>query len=401
MKRVVVTGIMIFSFLLIGTLIGIFYAKGYRIVPNNGSPMVEGTGLLVLTSKPDAAKVFVNNQIATATNNTINLTPGDYEIKIVKDGYFAWNKKITIKKEVVSRADALLFPTALKLESTTSTGAQNPVLDSTETLIAYTVSSASAQKNGIYVLDMNSKPILNIGGASTQIADNSFVDFSNALLEFSPDGTQLLATVSLGINPATYFLSTKGFSDRFQDVTETILQIKNTWEKQKAEKIKKLIDDQNNKLTDLINENYQNPTFSLEQDTVLYEASRSANIPILITPRVIGTDSTPEERNIQKGNLYVYDIKEDRNYLIFDRSQLRKDENMPRFTWYPDSRHLVFVKDRKINVTEYDGGNVTTVYAGPFVDDFVFPWNDGNSLVILTNLNIDEAPINLYRLILK
>ncbi|OGH10646.1 MAG: hypothetical protein A2857_01835 [Candidatus Levybacteria bacterium RIFCSPHIGHO2_01_FULL_36_15] len=401
MKRVVVTGIMIFSFLLIGTLIGIFYAKGYRIVPNNGSPMVEGTGLLVLTSKPDAAKVFVNNQIATATNNTINLTPGDYEIKIVKDGYFAWNKKITIKKEVVSRADALLFPTAPKLESTTSTGAQNPVLDSTETLIAYTVSSASAQKNGIYVLDMNSKPILNIGGASTQIADNSFVDFSNALLEFSPDGTQLLATVSLGINPATYLLSTKGFSDRFQDVTETILQIKNTWEKQKAEKIKKLIDDQNNKLTDLINENFQNPTFSLEQDTVLYEASRSANIPILITPRVIGTDSTPEERNIQKGNLYVYDIKEDRNYLIFDRSQLRKDENMPRFTWYPDSRHLVFVKDRKINVTEYDGGNVTTVYAGPFVDDFVFPWNDGNSLVILTNLNIDEAPINLYRLILK
>ena len=128
MKRVVVTGIMIFSFLLIGTLIGIFYAKGYRIVPNNGSPMVEGTGLLVLTSKPDAAKVFVNNQIATATNNTINLTPGDYEIKIVKDGYFAWNKKITIKKEVVSRADALLFPTAPKLESTTSTPAPNPFL---------------------------------------------------------------------------------------------------------------------------------------------------------------------------------------------------------------------------------------------------------------------------------
>jgi hypothetical protein len=41
-------------------------------------------------------------------------------------------------------------------------------------------------------------------------------------------------------------------------------------------------------------------------------------LPIIINPRLIGTDSTAEVRNIQKGSIYVYDIKEDRNYKIIE-----------------------------------------------------------------------------------
>lgn len=401
MKRVIVTGIIIIAFLIIGTGIAIFYARGYRIVPKNGSASVAGTGLLVLTSKPDAAKVYINDQISTATNSTISLSPGDYDVKIVKDGYFAWDKKITIKKEVVSRADALLFPVAPVLESITTTGAQNPILDSTGSLIAYTVSSASAQYNGIYVLDMNSKPILNIGGASLQIADESSIDFTNAILEFSPDGSNILATVPVGPTSVSYLLSAKSFNNSYQDVTPTVSQLRQTWEKQKEEKINKLIVDQPNKLKNLINQDFKNPSFSLEQDKILYEASISATMPVLINPRIIGADPTPEDRNIKQGNIYVYDIKEDRNYLIFDKSTLLGDKNPPKFIWHPDSSHLIFIKDRKINITEYDGQNTTNVYSGPFIDNFVFPWIDGNSIVILTSLNSDQAPVNLYKIILK
>ena len=69
--------------------------------------------------------------------------------------------------------------------------------------------------------------------------------------------------------------------------------------------------------------------------------------------------------------------------------------------WYPDSKHLVYVHDGKIDMMEYDAGNQTTVYAGPFVDDYVFPWPDATKLVILTNLGNPTIAPNLYTLGLK
>src|SRR5437867_3532603 len=131
MKRALFTSIIILMFLAIGTTLAILYAKGYRITSENKSTAIEGTGLLVATSRPDGAKVLVNGELKTATNNTINLYPGNYEVKIEKDGYFPWKKTITIKKEEVSRADALLFATNPNLETITSLGALHPILDPT------------------------------------------------------------------------------------------------------------------------------------------------------------------------------------------------------------------------------------------------------------------------------
>ena len=69
--------------------------------------------------------------------------------------------------------------------------------------------------------------------------------------------------------------------------------------------------------------------------------------------------------------------------------------------FYPDSKHLVHVFDGKIDIMEYDAQNRTTVYAGPFVDGFVFPWPDATKLVILTNLGNPNITPNLYTIGLK
>src|SRR3989344_5322587 len=102
MKRVVLTTLLVATVLLTGTAIAIFYARGYRLSPENGKTFVAGTGLLVATSTPDGAKVLVNGKLLTATNNTINLPPGSYNVKIAKDGYFPWKKEIIVEKEIVS-----------------------------------------------------------------------------------------------------------------------------------------------------------------------------------------------------------------------------------------------------------------------------------------------------------
>src|ERR1035437_11032395 len=158
MKKQIIIPALIILFLLIGTVFVVLIGKGYFVNFNGNGPVLSGTGLLVATSAPDGAQVLINGHLTTATDNTINLAPGDYDIKIFKEGYFPWEKKITVKKEVVSKADALLYPTAPQLTSITSVGVLNPVIDPSLSKIAYAVASQSAVKKGIYVLDMRVRP---------------------------------------------------------------------------------------------------------------------------------------------------------------------------------------------------------------------------------------------------
>jgi len=84
------------------------YAKGYRINLQNGISL-KATGILSTTSKPKAASVYINDHLLTATDDTINLPPGEYEIKIAKDGYNTWQKRVNLKKENVYQTDTHLF----------------------------------------------------------------------------------------------------------------------------------------------------------------------------------------------------------------------------------------------------------------------------------------------------
>ncbi len=390
--------------MLTATAFVVFYGRGYRFDFGRGVPSLSGTGLLVATSSPDGAQVFVNDHLTTATANTINLAPGTYEVKIVKEGYLPWQKTLIIKNEVVTKADALLFPTAPKLESITNIGVQSPVLDPSRTKIAYTVASQSAAKNGIYILDTTVRPILTLQSSSSQIINDTINTFSKAKLQWSPDGSQLLAGIQGTLSTTTYLLKTNEFNQNPQDVTETMESVNAAWNKQKTDKEKSLTDSLPKPLKAIVLSDFRVIEWSPDETKILYVASISAELPLIITPRLIGTDSTPEVRNIRKGSLYAYDIKEDRNYKIAD--SLPNSDNLNLYSpspimWFPDSKHLIYNRSNKIDIMEYDAGNQTTIYAGPFVDSYVFPWSDGSRVVILTDLgNLNTAP-NLYTVGLK
>lgn len=386
-----------FLFLVVGTIAVILYGKGYNFSFGDGKIGILVTGLFAATSQPDGAGIYVNNHLTSATNNTISLSPGSYDIKIVKSGYFPWEKKIKIEKEVVSTAYALLLPTAPKLENITDTGVSNPVIDPSRTKIAYTVSSFdTSRKNGVYILDMSLRPILTLQSASTQIVDDTLDTFSKALLSWSPDTKELIATISAEPNTATTYLLKTSFNQNPQDVTETLVNINALWNKQKENQEKSQIFGLKLKLKNLIKENFKILSWSGDETKILYTPANAANLPEIINPPLIGTNSTPEDRLINKGAVYVYDIKEDKNFKILDSMP----ENVP-LTWFTDSKHLTYVNDKKISIMEYDGQNKTTVYAGPFIDDYVFAWPDGSKILILTDLgNLTIAP-NLYTIGLK
>jgi dipeptidyl aminopeptidase/acylaminoacyl peptidase len=377
------------------TSVVILYGKGYRVGFQTGKVELKGTGLLVAKSVPDAAQVFINGHLTTATNNTINLSPSTYEVRIFKDGYFEWKKKVIVEAEVVSRAEALLVPSAPKLENITDLGVAGPVADPSFTKLAFAVASQSAKKNGVYVIDMSVRPILTLQNALTQIADDSNNLFSTARLSWSPDGKQLLATVSGELeNQTTYLLNGGDLNAEPEDVSETLDNVSATWQKLNQNNEKAMINAQSKPVRDLIKK-FKILSWAPDENKILYVASESATLPVVIKPRLIGVNPTAEARDIEEGQHYVYDIKEDRNYKL--DSGLFNDA----YAWFPDSKHITYIKDKKVSLVEYDGLNDTVVYAGPFVDGYVFPWPDGSKIVILTNLGNSSVLPNLYTISLK
>lgn len=398
MKRQLVISLAILLFLGIGTTIAILYGKGYRIDFTGTKGILKGTGLLVATSTPDGAQVFVNDHLTTATNNTINLAPGSYKIKIFKDGYFPWEKTIDVQEEVVSKAEALLFPTTPKLESITETGAINPVIDPSFTKIAYIVSSQSARLNGVYVLDMGNRSLLSLSNGVTQIADDTVVNFDNATLSWSPNGKQLLATVPVNTTRSTtYLLDATTMNSNPQDVTETLTSVNDSWHTTATEKQTAQLNTLRPDLKAFAISHMNDLQWSPDETKFFYIASESGELSQIITPKVIGADSTQEDRSLVKGNMYLYDTKEDKNFLIAKAGEIGNEKIM----WFPDSKHVIIVHDKKVDIREYDGSNNTTIYAGPFTDSYVFPWPTADNIVVLTNLGNSAVPPNLYTISLK
>lgn len=397
-KKTVFTTLIILLLVSIAAYAFILYGRGYRInISGEGNQFLTGTGLLVLTSTPNGAKVYLDDNLITATDDTINLAPRDYKVRIEKDGYYPWSKTVTLKTEAVTKTDAVLFPIAPKLEATTLLGAQDPVVDPTGGLIGYKVSSSSADNNGIYVLSLGNR-IIPFGTSAKQIVTDEVDEFSSASIEFSPDGRELIARIPNGGSERIYLLKTDTLNIAPQNITLTVDQIMQQWEviqEQLDERFASTLPSASRKF---ILSNFTDIKLSPEGDKIFYIASQSASMPSFINPSLPSTNSTPEDRNLNQGYAYVYQIKEDKNYLFYKPVE---NEVMPDFIWYPSSSHLIFEQNKRIFSLEYDGGNKTTLYSGPFDQDFLYTWPDGSGLIILTNFNDETVPPNLYKVGLR
>ena len=182
----------VLSFLIIGTYIAIKWAEGYRY--NLSQRMVEGTGLLVANSMPQGASVYLDDLLTTATDDTLHLQPGDYQIRLEKDGYTPWQKKLKIEKELVTQTNARLFPSVPSLSAITVNSATDPHASPDGQKIAYKIATTSASlKQGIWVTNLSNNP-LRFGSSSIQIAkDSAQLKFSQADLFWAPNSNQILA----------------------------------------------------------------------------------------------------------------------------------------------------------------------------------------------------------------
>jgi len=471
-----------------GTFIALKWARGYRpSFIGAKTPIVTGTGLLVANSDPKGAEVIVNGKLTTATDDTLNLTPGTYEVEIRKNGYTGWKKQLQVKAELVTQTTTKLFPSVPNMTPMTYTGANDPTPSPDGQKIAYKVTdAANSAYNGIWVIELASRNFSTRIPEPKQIIKNvSKYNLSTSKLLWVPDSNQLLVywteiKKSTAKSPKSK-INIKNFPPETEIVSEAILlsvdklndeadirdastrlpallaQWIQSFDIKDAEKLAKLPDAIRVQLIS----GADNVYFSPDELKILYTATFDTTIPTGVIPDLPSESTQPEIRDIKRGVIYIYDIKEDRNYEINqavlnaplrlpkqddgDNKSLEGNDGniywngristwfLPSLTeetelptvpeqllvqtlmflrskyspiwseniqWFPTSNHLIEVNDNKISIQEYDNSNSVAVYSGPFSDNFTYPWPNGDRLVILSSLNTD-SPANLYSINLK
>lgn len=385
--------IRIFIFLTTILIVGVaglftsYYARGYRL--DFKTFRFQPNGILVIKSEPDGASVFINGELKTATNANISVSPGTYDVEVRRDGFFTWYKRLVIEKEIVTSANVSLFKNVPSLSPVTFSGAENPVTSGDETKLAFTVplsKSTGSEKAGLWTMDTFNLP-LGFSNEPKRITDG---DLADASFIFSPDGRQILLTTSNGV----FLIDSGSFTPQTQRVNVTSRKdvILAEWKKEKEAKDASLVRGLPPEITDILNRKTSNFTFSPDSNMILYTASSSATLPGNLIKPLPGASTQRQERNIEPDRTYVYDIKEDRNFLLTDQ---------PAARWMPGSRHLLLAEEGQVTIADYDGTNRQVVYSGSYVAPFAFPFINATKLLILTNLGASSSTPNLYTLTIK
>ncbi len=374
-KRFIIT-LATFLVITIGAGVAIFLTKGYTFSTQTKS--IVGTGIINITSTPNAASVYIDGHLTTSTDATIpSLSPKDYTVRVIKEGFIPWEKKVKVQEGLVTALKVTLFPAIPTVYPLTTAGVKNVVLSPDQTKIAYVVPIATDSANltdpiairrkaGVWVWSLDSgQPIIFARGAQPhQIAESRLADYSNAILRWSADSKQVLATV--GNN--NYVLNEGSFNDNPRDITPVLDSTLKSWDEDKK---------------------------AADSARVL----QIQNLPI----RKLASDSAilkwaPDETKFIYGKtktngLKVYDL------VLHQQYDLPVSKN---HFWLADSRHIVLVEDGAISIIDFDGSNKAVIYAGKINPNEVFGWPDSSKLVIVTSFPTPTASApNLYGINLK
>src|SRR3989344_1915064 len=83
----------------------VLFARGYKYDFEENK--IVKTGVLVVRTRPDQASVFLDDKLQPSTTplNLRFLPPKDYLVRVEKDGYKPWSKRLPVKAEFVSWAN--------------------------------------------------------------------------------------------------------------------------------------------------------------------------------------------------------------------------------------------------------------------------------------------------------
>lgn len=354
--------------------VAIFLAKGYTF--SSKEKGLVGTGIINVTSVPDAASVYIDGHLTTATNaNIASLQPKEYDVKVIKEGFIPWEKKVKVREGLVTDLKITLFPAIPTVYPLTYAGIKNPILSPDGSKLAYIVPIGKKAGVWIWTLEDN-RPIAFARGAQPhQIAQTGTVDYTNTTLRFSPDSKQVLA--SYGTN--NYLLNDESINSEPKDITPVLQSTLKVWD-----------DDLKNINVLTIEKIKDSKAKKIASASAIFKWSPDES-------KFLYREKPLSEKEKDGKTLF-------KDYKVFDleESKLYDLPEARAFSWLPDSKHIVLVEEDKISIVDFDGSNKAIIFAGKFEDSFVFAWPDSSRLVMISSFPTPTASEpNLYGINLK
>jgi len=376
----------------------VLYSEGWRVgSTSKNNNLIHKTGMIAVRSIPNGAKVYVNDVLTTATDDTIaSLVPGDYKIKVEHEGFESWEKTLTVYPELVTDITAVLVLQSPKLEPLTNADVKAFSLSSNQNNIAFLTKNHT--EPGIWLLPLTGSP-LNLFKNSTKllISDNDvFSPSSGEKIWWSYDDKEVLVQMNTNgylLYQLSNLQSTKANPISITDVNTVFKKWDEAWK--------------SNFLTHKIED---------------IKSSKDQIIPAWIIDRLESEKSTwsPDDKKFyfinknttdKKANIVIYNsesplpIGEKR---LYDSIEIADIANT-KVQWYSDSYHLILLEKAEsadknnvytISLVRIDGTNKTPIYTGELASNQAYATASGDKIVVLTSLK-ENSKTNLYAIAIR
>jgi len=360
--------------ILLGVTTLIFlYTSGFRLQQGEEEVVnLATTGMISAKSIPEGASVFLDDELVTATNDTISgIEPGMHSLRIVKKGYEEWSKEIEVFEALVTDITAVLVSQSPTFEPLTNTGASNPSVSPSLSQLAYF--SKDEEDPGVWIIPINQGG-LNIFRANPSVVleDTQVNRYSDGKsIMWSPDEKELLVETN-----DSFFYLVDLENNAAQSVTTSDLII-SAWKDE------------------------------LKSKREVFVAK--LDIPEDIRALAISDDVvwSPDEKKFlfttQYGDMLQYKVYnmekplpvgENVETMVFEKNI---NEVQPKVTWYSDSFHLILTEGNiledklgTISLIRIDGTNKVEIYGQSLHSSKVYSAPSGDKVIILTSFKSDE-----------
>lgn len=322
-------------FIVITPLI-ILYTSGYRY--NFKKNKIQKTGILILKSKPKEATIFLNDKIRKEKTpaKISNLLPDDYLVKIEKENFHPWQKKLTIKSKLTTFAENIILfkkslPTEIKIDQIISLS-----LSPDKKKIAYIVDQKFGKEVRILTLEDRKERLI------YRTSNKNKINF----LEWDSQSKKILMSLELKNIKNYLVLDTENFEniEIYNNLKDFYFQFKNLEEKKQpllaAFTDYTLIDGPNEFIT-LINK---------ENQSLLILDSRNGEI--IFKTEAHGAAWFDDQQKLLYFNdfeLWIYDLTLDKRELITRYSQKILDAK-----WYLNDNYILLLLENILKAIELD-----------------------------------------------
>ncbi|PIR42922.1 hypothetical protein CO058_00160 [candidate division WWE3 bacterium CG_4_9_14_0_2_um_filter_35_11] len=383
----------------------VLYSEGWRInLSGESSKLTDGTtsrvhktGMIAVRSIPNGAKVYINDVLTTATDDTIaSLVPGDYKVRVEHDGFESWEKTLTVYPELVTDITAVLVLQSPRLEPLTNADVKAFSQSSNQNNIAFL--TKNHEEPGIWILPLTGSP-LNLFKSSSRllIADN---------INASPSSGENVwwsyydKEILVQMNTNGYLLYDISNQTSTKSIPTSITDVKAVFEKWDT-------DWKSNFLTDKID----NLTNSKDQEVPKSILNKLKTEKSTWSPddKKFFFVNTNESDN-KKADIIIYNsesplpIGEKRLYNSIEVSDIKNTT----IQWYSDSYHLILLEKSDsvdsniytISLIRIDGTNKTPIYTGELASNQAYATPSGDKIIVLTSLK-ENSQTNLYAIAIR